>query len=148
MLYESTRGKAQPVSAAEAIKMGIAPDGGLFVPCQQIKFTPGQLAHLVGLSYQEQALAILSLFLTDFTKLELQECVNGAYHADKFDHPHIAPLYKLNDSIHFLELWHGPTCAFKDMALQLLPWLLTTSMKKTGEAAEIVILVATSGDTG
>lgn len=148
MLYESTRGKAQPVSAAEAIKMGIAPDGGLFVPCQQIKFTPGQLAHLVGLSYQEQALAILSLFLTDFTKLELQECVNGAYHADKFDHPHIAPLFKLNDSIHFLELWHGPTCAFKDMALQLLPRLLTTSMKKTGEAAEIVILVATSGDTG
>lgn len=148
MKYESTRGGTTPVSSAEAIKMGIAPDGGLFVPVEEVKLAQGQLADMREMSYQERAQSILSLFLTDFSAAEIVSCVGGAYTRDKFDNPRIAPLVKLRDKLHILELWHGPTGAFKDMALQILPHLLTTSVRKTGEEAEIVILVATSGDTG
>lgn len=148
MLYVSTRGNAQPVSSAEAIKQGLAPDGGLFVPNAQVKLTPDQLQVMRELNYPERAVMILKQFLTDFTEPELQDCVAQAYSPAKFSHPAITPIAKLNPSVYLLELWHGPTCAFKDLALQLLPHLLTLSLKKTGEAAEIAILVATSGDTG
>ncbi len=99
-------------------------------------------------SYQERAAYILGLFLSDFSPAEINLCVNGAYNQESFDHEQIAPLVKINDKLHILELWHGPTSAFKDMALQILPYLLTTSTEKTGEKSDILILVATSGDTG
>ncbi|NLU48830.1 MAG: threonine synthase [Syntrophomonadaceae bacterium] len=148
MKYESTRGKTARVTAAEAIKMGIAPDGGLFVPEKKIGLTPEQLSSLQALSYQERAREVLRLFLADFTDEEITRCVYGAYSPDKFESPEIAPVVKLAGQVYLLELWHGPTCAFKDMALQMLPLLLTTSTRKTGENAEIAVLVATSGDTG
>ncbi|NLK51053.1 MAG: threonine synthase [Syntrophomonadaceae bacterium] len=148
MPYESTRGQSPLVSSASAIKMGIAPDGGLFVPKDKVQLRPGQLDEMLNQDYRQIAQSILELFLTDFSRPELENCVFNTYNALKFDTPDIAPTIKLNDHTYFLELWHGPTCAFKDMALQLLPHLLTTSLKKTGEKAEIVILVATSGDTG
>ncbi len=148
MLYVSTRGNTQPVSSAEAIKQGLAPDGGLFVPNAQVKLTPEQLQAMRELNYPERAVMILKQFLTDFTERELQDCVAQAYSPAKFSNSAITPIAKLNPSVYLLELWHGPTCAFKDLALQLLPHLLTHSLKKTGEAAEIAILVATSGDTG
>ena len=129
MKYESTRGGTTPVSSATAIKMGIAPDGGLFVPTEEVKLAQGQLAAMRGMSYQERAQSILSLFLTDFSAAEIARCVGGAYTREKFDNPQIAPLVKLRDKLHILELWHGPTCAFKDMALQILPHLLTTSVQ-------------------
>ncbi|SHI37193.1 threonine synthase [Desulfofundulus thermosubterraneus] len=148
MLYQSTRGNSQPVSAAGAIKLGIAPDGGLFVPDRPVYVTAGELALMAGMTYQERAASILQLFLTDFTSGEIRECVQGAYDREKFDVPEIAPLQKLDEHLYVLELWHGPTCAFKDMALQILPRLLPRAVKKTGEDREIAILVATSGDTG
>ena len=148
MLYESTRGQSQTVSSAEAIKLGIAPDGGLFVPCDKVRLTSDQMLALLELNYQERAVLILKQYLTDFSEQELRNSINAAYSPQKFTKPDITPIFKLNPTVYFLELWHGPTCAFKDMALQLLPHLLTLSTKKTGEDAEIAILVATSGDTG
>ncbi|NPV27127.1 MAG: threonine synthase [Firmicutes bacterium] len=148
MLYESTRGQCSAITSAEAIKTGLALDGGLYVPSNPVKLTSDQWRDLLGATYQERALSLLSLYLTDFTPEELARCVNGAYNRQKFDALAIAPVVKLSETTYILELWHGPTCAFKDMALQILPYLLTTSVRKTGEDAEIVILVATSGDTG
>ncbi|MEG6521750.1 threonine synthase [Desulfotomaculum sp. 1211_IL3151] len=148
MNYESTRGQSAIVSAAEAIKKGIAPDGGLFVPTEKIFINLAEIQDLCSLSYLERAAYILKYFLTDFTKEELTECVERAYGGGNFSSPEIAPVKKLTDNSTVLELWHGPTCAFKDMALQILPHFLVRSLKKTGETAEIVILVATSGDTG
>lgn len=147
MQYFSTRGQTQPVNASQAIKQGIASDGGLFVP-EQFVMMPEQLLPLVDLSYPQLASEILSRYLTDYNIDEINQCVNSAYNDNKFDHTDIAPVQSLNDDVHILELWHGPTCAFKDMALQILPHLLTLAAKKTGENDEIVILVATSGDTG
>lgn len=147
MQYFSTRGQAQPVTAAQAIKQGIASDGGLFVP-EQFVTLPEQWQHWADLSYPQLASEILSQYLTDYDTNEINQCVISAYNEEKFDHPDIAPVQSLNDDIHILELWHGPTCAFKDMALQILPHLLTLAAKKTDESDEIVILVATSGDTG
>ncbi len=148
MLYESTRGGKKGVSSAEAIKTGIAPDGGLFVPESIPRMSPEDMESLINMSYQQRAVRILQMFLGDYTREELEDCVNNAYTAEKFGSNAIAPVYKLNDTIYMLELWHGPTCAFKDMALQLLPRLLVRAVHKTGETAETVILVATSGDTG
>ncbi|GAB6157184.1 threonine synthase [Desulfotomaculum varum] len=148
MKYESTRGNAPALAAAEAIKMGIAPDGGLFVPVERIAMTEGQLQSLISLPYTRRAVAVLQPFLTDFSNEELLDCVEVAYGGDKFDAPEVAPVRHLTQDTSVLELWHGPTCAFKDMALQILPQFLVKAMKKTGETAEIVILVATSGDTG
>ncbi|NLY42508.1 MAG: threonine synthase [Clostridiaceae bacterium] len=148
MLYQSTRDKNMVVRSAEAIKLGISPDGGLFVPQEKIRLSPASIVKLSGMNYCSRAVEILKLFLTDFTIDELRECVSKAYNKDKFETDSIAPVYKLNDQVYFLELWHGPTCAFKDMALQILPHLLTKSLSKTGEDKEVVILVATSGDTG
>ena len=148
MLYKSTRGQYRQVSSAEAIKMGIAPDGGLFVPSEEVRVSPDQLREWAGLDYRGKAVRILKEYLTDFTLEEITECVSLAYSTGRFDAPEIAPLHKLEDSLHVLELWHGPTSAFKDLALQILPHLLTRAAAKTGEEATIVILVATSGDTG
>jgi len=148
MLYHSTRNKKISVEAAQAIKQGLSVDGGLFVPESFPQISLADMSYLSELKYTERAKFILKKFLTDFTDEEVTDCVTKAYTKQKFGTEAIAPLYKLNDSTYFLELWHGPTCAFKDMALQILPHLLTTSMKKTNENKEVVILVATSGDTG
>lgn len=148
MNYKSTRDKTISVSASAAIKTGLSGDGGLFVPEAIPSVTLDEIVSLSSMSYQERASHILSKFLGDFTKVEINECVNAAYTKEKFETDNIAPVYKLNDTVYFLELWHGPTCAFKDMALQLLPHLLTKSIKKSNSDSEVVILVATSGDTG
>ncbi len=148
MQYRSTRNKGIAVSSSEAIKKGLSNEGGLFVPENFPKVSEEEIRGLKDLGYRERAYFILSKFLTDFTDEELSYCIDNAYTKAKFETDTIAPLYKLNDKEYILELWHGPTCAFKDMALQILPYLLTTSMKKTNEDKKIVILVATSGDTG
>ena len=145
MQYHSTRDEKIKVTASEAILSGLAADGGLFVPDAIPKIS---VKSLQGLSYCQRAKAILSDYLTDFTPAEIDACVQGAYTVENFGSEWIAPLSHLDDSLSFLELWHGPTCAFKDMALQILPYFLTTSMKKQGEEKTVVILVATSGDTG
>ena len=148
MQYQSTRDKNVRVSSAFAIKTGLAADGGLFVPEQIPHLSLEEIANLAPLGYNERAVDILSRFLTDFSAEEVEACVNRAYNKEKFETVEIAPLYKLDKNVYYLELWHGPTCAFKDMALQILPHLLRRSIEKTGETKEVVILVATSGDTG
>ena len=147
MQMVSTRGQGQAVSPSMAILRGLAPDGGLYVPASFPSFTMEEISALSALSYQERACAVLSRFLPDFTAEELKAAIAGAY-GTGFDDPAVAPLRGCYDNTHALELWHGPTLAFKDMALQLLPRLLTLSAKKNGEQREIFILVATSGDTG
>ena len=147
MLYHSSRGQASPVSAAQAITMGIATDGGLFVPEDLPHFNEEDWQKLQNSNYQQRAVQILQPFLTEFTGAELEECAVAAYHQERFDNPAIAPLVHLQGNTFIQELWHGPTCAFKDMALQMLPHLLTRSMGKTAETDDIVILVAT-WDTG
>ena len=142
----STRGAAA-VTPSAAILRGLAPDGGLYVPSCFPVFTAEEIAALVPMSYQERAYAVLSRFLPDFEEQELRGAIAGAY-GTGFDCDAIAPLVRVGDRAHALELWHGPTLAFKDMALQLLPYLLTLSGKKHGETREVFILVATSGDTG
>ncbi|MBP3359373.1 MAG: threonine synthase [Clostridia bacterium] len=148
MYYRSTRNKRVCVTSAQAIKQGLSAEGGLFVPESFPGITSADIKYLSGVGYTDRAKFIIGKFLTDFTGEELESCVTKAYTKKKFATDTIAPLYKLTDEVYFLELWHGPTCAFKDMALQILPHLLTTSMKKTDEDKEVVILVATSGDTG
>lgn len=147
MRYESTRGGLININSADAIKIGIAPDGGLFVPSQKVSIDLPFIEGLVNDTYQQRAKKILSYFLTDFEEEELLDCVDKAY-GSKFSTTEIAPVKQLHDRLHILELWHGPTCAFKDMALQILPHFMVKAIEKTGEKAEIVILVATSGDTG
>ena len=147
MHYTSTRNNTVRVSAAQAIATGISPEGGLFVPMELPTLTLEQIEALVPLSYKERATQVLSHFLTDFTADEVVECCSSAY-GDRFDTLAIAPLHDMGDGRHVLELWHGPTCAFKDMALQILPHLIRVSITKTNPDEEIVILVATSGDTG
>ncbi|MBO1678325.1 threonine synthase [Bittarella massiliensis] len=144
--YSSTRDSSLQVSSSEAILQGISKDGGLFVPETIPAFAPGELAQLQGSSYQEVASAVLSRYLTDFSQEEIDTCVKKAY-GSKFPEGE-APLAALKDGLQVLELWHGPTCAFKDMALQMLPQLLTVANKKAGDGKTILILVATSGDTG
>lgn len=148
MYYTSTRDKSVRVTASEAITKGISSDGGLFVPTEIPKISEDFIKELIPLSYIERAKRVLSLYLTDFTDEEISYCVEGAYKDGKFSSDKVSPLYKLADGEFVLELWRGPTCAFKDMALQLLPYLLTTASEKTLKDTEIVILVATSGDTG
>ncbi len=148
MHYRSTRGAAGNVTSAEAIKRGLAPDGGLFVPEVIPRLSAEEIYSLADMDYKQRAVFILSRFLEDYTYEELLECVNGAYGDGKFEGDSVAPLKKLNGNVYTMELWHGPTCAFKDVALQLLPRLLVKAVEKTGEKAETVILVATSGDTG
>ena len=148
MRYTSTRDKNVHVTAAEAITRGISADGGLFVPETIPQITLDDLMRLSALDYRGRAKEILSLYLTDFTEKEIADCVDGAYADGKFSSPETAPLVPLADGSEILELWRGPTCAFKDMALQLLPYLLTVAAGKAAGGRQIVILVATSGDTG
>lgn len=148
MLYTSTRDKSIKVTASQAIAQGISQEGGLFVPCELPQFSKEKIESMVSMSYIDRAKTVLKEFLTDFTEEELNYCVEGAYAAEKFSSPKIAPTVNIDGNKNILELWHGPTCAFKDMALQLLPYLMTVSAKKTADGKTIVILVATSGDTG
>lgn len=147
MYYTSTRSDMR-LQSADVITNGISKEGGLYVPESFPKLSAADLESLAGKSYVERAKFVLSGFLTDFTESELVYCVENAYNANKFGSDNIAEISHLYDGTYMLELWHGPTCAFKDMALQLLPYLLTTSAKKVASDKEIVILVATSGDTG
>lgn len=148
MLYTSTRDKSIKVESADAIAHGISEEGGLFIPVEIPKISKDDINELVGMDYIGRAKKILSLYLTDFSEDEIDYCVNGAYAKGKFSDEKIAPLHTLSDKAEILELWKGPTCAFKDMALQLLPYLLTVAAKKSAPDKKIVILVATSGDTG
>ena len=146
MDYFSTRGASERVSSAAAILKGLASDGGLFVPASFPQMTLAEIEALVPLSYEERAVRILRLFLTDYTEAELRGCVERAY-GRTFDDVRRAPVRTVGE-LEVLELWHGPTRAFKDMALQLLPQLMSTARVKEGERDTILILVATSGDTG
>ncbi len=148
MLYTSTRDKSVKVTSAEAIARGISKDGGLFVPTELPKISPEFIDSLVGKDYITRCEKVLSLFLTDYSSEEISYCVNGAYAKGKFSSEKVAPIKTIAPGENILELWRGPTCAFKDMALQLLPYLLTVAAKKTVADKTIVILVATSGDTG
>ncbi len=146
-MYISTRGGVSPVTASKAIYQGLAPDGGLFVPQTVPSVSQDFIAKLSEMTYRQLAKEIFSLYLDDFSEEEIDRVVTAAY-GDNFDDVEIAPLHSLDEKSHILELWHGPTAAFKDMALQALPHLLTTSMEKQEPDKEVVILVATSGDTG
>ena len=145
VLYKSTRSNSQPVKASEAILKGLANDGGLFVP-ERIPALDVSIEALSKMSYKEVAYEVMKLYLTDFTEEELKNCIDRAYDA-KFDTEVIAPLAYAGNA-YYLELFHGATIAFKDMALSILPHLMTTSAKKNNVKNEIVILTATSGDTG
>ena len=145
LYYKSTRNSNLKVTASEAILKGLAPDGGLFVPSELPKLDV-TMSDLKGKTYQEIAYLVMKQFLTDFTEEELKNCIDKAYDS-KFDTEEIAPLVKVDDT-YYMELFHGATIAFKDMALSILPHLMTTSAKKNDVKNEIVILTATSGDTG
>ncbi len=148
MYYKSTRNSSVNVTSAQAIAQGISKDGGLFVPSEIPAVSMDDIKALGEMTYAERALFVFSKYLTDFTEAEIKYCVENAYNDKNFDTDNIAELAHLFDGTYMLELWHGPTCAFKDMALQILPYLLTTSAKKLKLNKKIVILVATSGDTG
>ena len=143
--YQSTRGGESGLTASQAILKGLAVDGGLFMP-DAIPKLDVTMDKLASMTYQETAYEVMKLFLTDFTEEELRYCINSAYDS-KFDTEEIVPLVKA-DGAYYLELFHGSTIAFKDMALSILPYLMTTSAKKNHVENEIVILTATSGDTG
>ena len=145
ILYHSTRGDASEITASQAILNGLAPDGGLYVPGRipALEVSPESMTSM---SYQEVAYEVMRCFLTDYTEEELKQCIAGAYDS-KFDTPEIAPLKEAGGAF-YLELFHGATIAFKDMALSILPHLMTTAAKKNGVTDKIVILTATSGDTG
>jgi len=148
MDYLSTRGGNERVTASKAIMQGLCQNGGLFIPetipAVDLKF----IENLCKMSYSQRAKQILPLYLTDFNEEEINYCVDNAYKVSSFGSENCAPVKNIGGSENILEMWHGPTCAFKDMALQILPYLLTTSLKKNGEKRKVVILVATSGDTG
>ncbi|MBQ9064204.1 MAG: threonine synthase [Blautia sp.] len=146
ILYKSTRGGEEGVPASRAILNGLASDGGLYVP-ETIPELDISLEELAGKPYSFVAYEVMRRFLTDFTEEELKRCILSAYD-EKFDTPEIAPLHKTGENTYFLELYHGATIAFKDMALSILPYLMTTAARKNNVKDEIVILTATSGDTG
>ena len=148
MNYASTRNSALKVLSAHAIVKGLSDEGGLYVPESIPQLSKDEILALCDKSYVDRAFDVFSKFLTDFTAEELKHCVESAYNDKNFDTERIAEITKLKDAKYILELWHGPTCAFKDMALQILPYLLTTSAKKEADGKQIAILVATSGDTG
>ena len=147
MNYVSTRDTGVKVTSSQAITKGISGEGGLFVPESLPKISMDTVVSLSKLDYIGRAKAILSQFLTDLTEDEIDSCVRGAYETG-FSSEKVAPLVKIDGGVHILELFKGPTCAFKDMALQILPRLLTVAGGKTAKGIKIVILVATSGDTG
>ena len=135
MYYKSTRNSNVNVTSAQAIAQGISKDGGLFVPSEIPSITLDDIRKLGKMTYAERAFFVFSKFLTDFTDAEIRYCVDNAYNDRNFDSDSIAELAHLFDGTYMLELWHGPTCAFKDMALQILPYLLTTSAKSSSEGA-------------
>ena len=145
ILYNSTRSKDQKVTASQAILKGLSEEGGLFVP-ERIPALDQSFEELKEMTYAQTAYEVMKLYLTDFTEEELKACIFKAYD-DKFDTKEIAPLRQADDA-YYLELFHGATIAFKDMALSILPHLLTTAARKNHVTNEIVILTATSGDTG
>lgn len=145
MKYKSTRGSNDTKNAAQAVIQGISQDKGLFVP-ERIPSLPFAMEDMKGMTYQQIAFEVIHSFFTDYTEEEIKRCVNGAYDA-KFEAAEIVPLVKAGDA-YFLELYHGKTAAFKDMALSILPYLMTTAMEKEKEDKKIVVLTATSGDTG
>ena len=148
MKYNSTRNKRLHFTPAQAIAQGLSREGGLFVPCEIPSLSCEALTRLRDMSYQQRAVYIMGLYLEGFREDELDAAAAAAYGPAKFDTPAVAPLRKVDEDTFCLELWHGPTCAFKDMALQMLPHLLSLSLKKTDEDKTACILVATSGDTG
>lgn len=148
MRYISTRDNTIQYSAAQAITRGLARDGGLLTPFFIPKLPGKALEDMRDMAYQQRAVYVMKQFLEEFSVKELTNFVNAAYGPDKFDTPAVAPVHTVDGATHCLELWHGPTCAFKDMALQMLPHLLTASLIKTEEEKTACILVATSGDTG
>ncbi|MBO5164262.1 MAG: threonine synthase [Ruminococcus sp.] len=148
MFYNSTRNSGVKVSSAEAITQGISAEGGLFVPESIPELTLDEIKAVGDMKYADRAAFVFSKFLTDFTEAEIRYCTDNAYSEKNFETESIAEIAHLFDGTYMLELWHGPTCAFKDMALQILPYFLTTSAKKIALDKKIVILVATSGDTG
>ena len=145
MKYVSTRNKNVFLSASETIAQGLADDGGLLTPEVFPKLTPEMLEDLRGKTYAQRAVAVMKLFLDNFSEEELTSFTEAGYASTKFDDPKVAPLHPLNDDTYCLELWHGPTSAFKDMALQILPHLLSASLVKNNEKKTVCILVATSG---
>lgn len=147
MQYVSTRNNSIKVSSAYAIARGISADGGLYMPETIPVLTAEDFNQMLKCDYKSRAEYILKKYLTDFSEEEISACVNGAY-IGTFDDEQPAAIAQLGNNINVLELWHGPTCAFKDLALQILPYLLTTSTKKVSDGKKTVILVATSGDTG
>jgi len=148
MFYNSTRNSSVKVTGAEAIVQGISAEGGLFVPEEIPSLTLDEIKAIGEMKYADRAFAVFSKYLTDFTDAEIHYCTDNAYSTKNFETESIAEIAHLFDGTYMLELWHGPTCAFKDMALQILPYFLTTSAKKINLDKKIVILVATSGDTG
>ena len=148
MKYYSTRDRSVRLDAAEAIEMGLSRDGGLLTPCEIPQIDEAFLDSLVHARYQERAAKVMALYLTDYTEAELLTFAENAYGPEKYDTEAVASVRTLDETTHCLELWHGPTSAFKDMALQMLPQLLSAALKKTGEDKTVCILVATSGDTG
>ena len=148
MRYISTRDNTIHYSASQAIAQGLARDGGLLTPFYIPKLPGKALEDIRDMAYQQRAVYIMKMFLEEFSVKELTDFANAAYSPDKFDTPAVAPVHTVDGNTHCLELWHGPTCAFKDMALQMLPHLLTASLTKTEEDKTVCILVATSGDTG
>lgn len=148
MHYVSTRDSSRSLTASQAIVEGLSRDGGLYLPESIPQLTLADIRALARLSYPERAAKIMKLYLEEFSEEELLGFAQKAYGPAKFDTPAAAPVVQLADNTYIQELWHGPTCAFKDMALQMLPYLLTASLKKTGEEKTVCILVATSGDTG
>ena len=151
MLYHSTQDKNRSVSSAQAIAQGISKDGGLFVPESFPKLSLVDLDTMLSKTYQQRAKMIIGRYLTDFSDREIADCVDNAYTEEKFGGLNPAPIASVGyngSELHLLELWHGPTCAFKDLALQILPHFLSKSLQKVGGGKDAVILVATSGDTG
>ncbi len=148
MKYTSTRDSSVRVSAAKAIAAGISPDGGLFVPCEIPVLTKEDISLMCDMDYPRRAAFVIGKYLDDYTQVELLEACRAAYSPEKFGDEDPCPISCILPNEYILELWHGPTCAFKDMALQLLPRLLAMAVKKEGISDESVILVATSGDTG
>jgi len=147
MEYFSTRDSSRKVTASQAIAGGLAPDGGLYVPSELPGITLDEIKELCAMDYRGRAARIIAKFMPEYSSGEIEGFVAAAY-GDNFDDPAVAPLRFIDGYTGFLELWHGPTCAFKDMALQILPRFLTASLKKCGEERQVCILVATSGDTG
>ncbi|MGN0968066.1 MAG: threonine synthase, partial [Oscillospiraceae bacterium] len=148
MYYLSTRDKSLRLSAAQAISRGLSTDGGLMTPAVLPKLSQNALETMKEMSYQQRAVYVMNTYLEEFTASELSAFAGKAYGPDKFDTAAVAPVRPVDGNTYCLELWHGPTCAFKDMALQMLPHLLSASLVKNEEKKTVCILVATSGDTG